>query len=32
VREGFLADLVAMTDDLEPRFVMKGGTVFPPSP
>ncbi len=32
VRAGFLADLVAMTDDLEVRFVMKGGERFPPSP
>ena len=32
VREGFLADLVAMTDKLEVRFVMKGGDVFSPSP
>ncbi len=32
VREGYLADLVAMTDDLEVRFVMKGGEMFPPSP
>lgn len=28
VREGFLADLVAMTGDLEPRFVMKAGRYF----
>ena len=28
VREGFLADLVAMTGDLEPRFVMKAGAAI----
>ena len=32
VREGFLADLVAMADGYDVRFVMKGGAVFPPSP
>ncbi len=32
VREGFLADLVAMADGYDVRFVMKGGETFPPSP
>jgi imidazolonepropionase-like amidohydrolase len=32
VREGFLADLIAVADGYDVRFVMKGGKIFPPYP